>query len=102
MKHQRIIAAPTLGFTETALAVMAGDDAAAEDRAKERGWLKPGESYGYRVINRNITNGSPASDGPIHRTRIDALIAAHTDPTPGFVFERVEVVRTAFEGRKVA
>jgi hypothetical protein len=104
--HQLFTGTPApacdLGFSERALAVMAGDDAAYEHRALERGSLQPGESYGYKAIFRDLSTGSPTNEGTIYRTRLDALIAGHTNPSARFLFERVEVVRTVFQERAAA
>ncbi|WP_159975820.1 MULTISPECIES: hypothetical protein [unclassified Novosphingobium] len=91
-----------LGLSDIAIASIVGEDAAYEARALDRGWLKPGESYGYKAIFRSLTTGAPTNESPTHRNRIDALIAAHTNTTPGLLFERIEVVRTAFAGRAAA
>lgn len=97
----RIPAAPELtsanplGFSDNALSIMASDDAEFERSARRRGYLEAGECFGFRVISRNLRNGSPTSDGPIFGTRIEALTDAYTVDARGFIFERIERVRTS-------
>lgn len=83
-----------LGFSDNALSIMASDDAEFERSARRRGYLEAGECFGFRVISRNLRHGSPTSDGPIFGTRIEALTDAYSATTEGFIFERIERVRT--------